>query len=155
MSATPSDPVIRVADPREQGATALLTASQAIMHATSPPEARNYLPIDALAAPDIRFFVAEVGRDARGCIALAERDGYGEVKSMFVREDCRGSGLAEDLLTHVEDLARRLGYATMRLETGTGLTAALRFYQRLGYAYRGPFGAYTPTPWSLYMEKAL
>lgn len=150
-----SEAQIRRGDPREPGATALLRASQEIMHASSPPEARNYLPIDKLVAPDIHFFVAEVGDDAQGCVALAERDGYGEVKSMFVRADMRGSGLADALLGHVEREARQLGFPLMRLETGTELKAALRFYERSGYAYRGAFGDYTPTPWSLYMEKAL
>ncbi|WP_236545156.1 GNAT family N-acetyltransferase [Tropicimonas marinistellae] len=146
---------IRRADPREPGATALLLASQAIMHATSPPEARNYLPIEKLVAPDIHFFVAECEADARGCIALAIRDGYCELKSMFVREDVRGSGLADALLAHAEAEAREVGCGTMRLETGTGLKAALRFYERNGYRFCGSFDDYTPTPWSLYMEKAL
>ncbi|WP_116133737.1 GNAT family N-acetyltransferase [Tropicimonas sp. IMCC34043] len=147
--------VLRAADPREPGATALLQASHAVMQASSPPEAQNYLPIDKLLAPDIRFFVAEVEGDARGCIALARRDGYGEVKSMFVRADARGAGLADAMLAHVEAEARADGLTLMRLETGTELKAALGFYQRNGYAFCGPFGDYTPTPWSLYMQKTL
>lgn len=116
----------------------------------------HHLSADALAAPDIRFLLARA-RDGRplGCAALAARNSYGEVKSMFVAPEARGSGLAGRLLGAVEALARAEGLPRLMLETGDTLRAARRFYERAGFGERGPFGAYPDDPRSVFMEKAL
>lgn len=79
-------------DPRDPGATALLRASHALMQSLFPTEDNHYLSIDALCAPDIRFFTARRDGATVGCGALALRPGYGELKSMFVDPAARGSG---------------------------------------------------------------
>lgn len=150
-----TDIAIRRADPREPGATRLLEASHALMRALFPAETNHFLSIDALAGPDIRFFVAESGAETRGCGALALRDGYGELKSMFVAEEARGTGTGALILARLEAEARAAGLAAMMLETGDSLTAAHRLYQRAGFTFRGPFGDYQAAPESLFMEKAL
>lgn len=146
---------IRRADPAEPGATRLLEASHALMRALFPAEANHFLSIDALRAPDIRFFVAENGAESLGCGALALRDGYGEVKSMFVAPAARGTGAGAAILARLEAEARAAGLAAMMLETGDSLAAAHRLYQRGGFAFRGPFGAYPDAPESRFMEKRL
>lgn len=142
-------------DPRDAGATALLHRSQALMRALFPPEDNFYLDIEALAAPDIRFFVARRGEDTLGTGALALRPGYGEVKSMFVAEAARGQGVAGALLARIEAEARAFGLPCLRLETGTLLHDAHRLYARHGFAPRGPFGDYPDAPSSIFMEKSL
>jgi putative acetyltransferase len=143
------------ADPREPGATALLHRSQALMRALFPPEDNFFLDIAALAAPDIRFFVARRGEATLGTGALALREGYGEVKSMFVDEGARGQGVAGALLGRIEAEARAEGLPLLRLETGTLLHDAHRLYARHGFAPRGPFGDYPDAPSSIFMEKSL
>jgi putative acetyltransferase len=142
-------------DPLDPAASALLDASHALMHALFPSEANHYLKHDELKAPGIRFFVAEMDGRQVGCAALASRDGYGEVKSMFVDPSARGAGVAAALMARLEAEARAQGLAVMRLETGSQLDAAHRLYERFGFARRGPFGAYEDGPYNIFMEKRL
>lgn len=147
--------VIRPGDPRHPEATALLQESHALMQSLFPPEANHYLEIDDLCTPDIRFFVAELGGRISGCGALAIRDGYGEVKSMFVDPAKRGARLGARLLDRIEAEARDLKLPLLRLETGDSLIAAHKLYKAHGFVLRGPFGDYPDAPTSLFMEKAI
>lgn len=145
--------VIERGDPRE--ARALLEASHAMMMELFEPDSCHFLSLDALAGPDIAFFVAR--RDGRvvGCGALAIRDGYGEIKSMFVDPDARGTGVAAGLMGQLEAEAIAKGLEIIRLETGNLLEAAHALYRRHGFAVRGPFGSYSAHPHSVFMEKRL
>ncbi|MBV0910761.1 GNAT family N-acetyltransferase [Anianabacter salinae] len=142
-------------DPRDPQATALLRDSHALMQRLFAPEENHFLSLDALAGPDIRFFTARLGDTIVGTGALALRDGYGEVKSMFVADVARGKGAAAALLGAIEAEARALGLPLLRLETGDKLDSAHRLYARHGFAPRGPFGDYTANATSLFMEKPL
>ncbi|PIV80206.1 MAG: GNAT family N-acetyltransferase [Rhodobacteraceae bacterium CG17_big_fil_post_rev_8_21_14_2_50_63_15] len=156
---TRSTPALSVAvardDPRDPGATALLRASHALMESLFPPEENFHLDIDALCAPDIRFFTARAAGSVLGTGALAIRDGYGEVKSMFVDEAARGRGVAEAILRRIEDEARTLALPCLRLETGISLHAALRLYRRHGFEHCRAFGDYPDSASSIFMEKPL
>ena len=145
--------VIERGEPRE--ARALLEASHAMMLELFTPEANHFLSLKALAAPDIVFFVARLDGRAVGCGALAIRDGYGEIKSMFVDPDARGTGVAAGLLGRLEAEAMAQGLEMLRLETGNLLHAACAFYGRSGFSVRGPFGSYSAHPHSVFMEKRL
>ena len=145
--------VVKREEPRE--ARALLEASQAMMLELFTPESNHFLSLDALAAPDITFFVARLDGNAVGCGALAIRDGYGELKSMFVDPGTRRAGVAAGLLERLEAEAKARGLAMLRLETGNLLPAAQALYQRHGFSIRGPFGSYSDHPHSVFMEKRL
>lgn len=147
--------VIERGDPRTPEATALLKDSHALMLELFDREANHFLSVDALAAPDIAFFVARVDGRAVGCGALATRDGYGEIKSMFVDPDARGSGVAAGLMNQIEAEAVAQGLEILRLETGNLLHAAHALYRRHGFAVCGPFGSYPEHPQSVFMEKRL
>lgn len=142
-------------DPRDPGAAALLRASHALMQSLFPPEENFFLDIDALCAPDIRFFTARMGECVLGTGALAIRDGYGEVKSMFVSEAARGKGVAGALLERIAAEARALCLPCLRLETGNKLHDAHLLYARHGFAPRGPFGDYPDAPSSIFLERTL
>ena len=146
---------VRKASPREPGATALLTASYAYLRALYPPEDNYFLSIDDLCVPAIAFFVAEREGVTLACAALATKDGYGEVKSMFTAPDARGAGTGALLMQALEAEARAQGLPLMRLETGDNLYPAHRLYQRHGFSLSGPFGDYTKGPHSVFMEKRL
>jgi GNAT superfamily N-acetyltransferase len=76
-----------------------------------------------------------------------------EIKRMYVVPSARGRGLAKALLEALEDEARRLGYATARLDTGPKQPAAQAMYERAGYA---PIGNFNANPFaSFWGEKAL
>lgn len=142
-------------DPRDPEATALLQASHALMQELFPSESNHFLSIDALCAPEISFFHALQGETVVGTGALARKGDYGEVKSMFTSPEARGSGAAGAILDAIEAKARALGLPMLRLETGNTLHAAHRLYERHGFTYSGPFGAYLEDPASLFMEKPL
>lgn len=150
---------IAATDPRDAQATALLQASHLLMQSMFPAESNHYLSIDALCAPHIHFLTAtrtDLAETATlGCGALAAMEGYGEIKSMFVAPEARGAGAGEAILRELETIARGLHLPVLRLETGDTLHAAHRLYERVGFSYRGPFGAYEAGPHSVFMEKKL
>ena len=147
--------IVEPGNPRDPQATALLQASHALMQSLFNPEDNHFLSIDALCAPDVHFFVARDGATLLGTAALKQKDGYGEVKSMFVAEDARGKGVASALLRQIEDTAREQGLAVIKLETGNVLHAAHRLYARHGFTPCGVFGDYTNAASSIFMEKRL
>jgi putative acetyltransferase len=138
-----------------QEARTLLEASHAMMMELFTPESNHFLSLDALAALDIAFFVARRDGSTVGCGALATRDGYGEIKSMFVDPDARGNGVAAGLMDQLEAEALAQGLKMLRLETGSLLHAAQALYRRHGFTVCGPFGAYAEHPHSVFMEKRL
>lgn len=147
--------IVEPGNPLSPPASDLLDASQALMRRLFNPEDNHFLSHDALARPDVRFFVARDGADTLGCAALKLRDGYGEVKSFYVTEAARGRGIGAALLRQVEDTARAEGLPWLRLETGDLLHAAHRLYARHGFVACGPFGDYVANASSIFMEKPL
>ncbi|MEO1637623.1 MAG: GNAT family N-acetyltransferase [Pseudomonadota bacterium] len=147
--------IVERGDPREAQATALLKQSHALMKSLFPPEDNFYLDVGDLVAPHIHFFIAREGEMVLGTGALAVKDGYGEVKSMFVAEDARGKGTAQAILRQIEDEARAQGLPTLKLETGNVLHAAHRLYRAFGFVDCGVFGGYQDANSSVFMEKRL
>ena len=117
---------IHPVSPRDPRAIALLTESHALMNALFPPEENHFLDIDALCCESITLFGAEECGELLGCAALARRDGYGEVKSMFVAPEARGIGVARRLLDRLERTAREeLGFVRVG-EEAFAIDAPLR-----------------------------
>ncbi|MBL4811841.1 MAG: GNAT family N-acetyltransferase [Rhodobacteraceae bacterium] len=138
--------------PHSPAAAALLSQSHALMQEMFPPEENNFLSLDELTAPGIRFFIAREGSETLGTGALAIRKGYGEIKSMFTAPSARGKGVADALLTRIITEAHAQNLPHLRLETGPGLDAAHRLYARHGFTPCGPFGSYQPSPGSIFFE---
>lgn len=137
---------------------ALLDEHLQSMRSLSPPGSVHALPIDALRAPGITFWTAWSGDDLLGCGALKElAPTHGEVKSMRTASAHRRTGVARALLDHIVDEARRRRYALLSLETGSmpAFEPARRLYERAGFAYCGPFGAYVADPNSVFMSRSL
>ena len=147
--------VVEPTTPRASGTQDLLELSHALMLSLFSPESCHFLDLDALEADNIHLFAARIGNDMLGTGALAIKDGYGEVKSMFTLEAARGKGVAAALLRQVEDTARENGLTSLKLETGDTLHAAHRLYERHGFTFCDPFGDYKDIPESLFMEKDL
>lgn len=141
--------------PRQPAVLQLIASLDAYQQSLYPPDSNHLLDIDALEAPDIRFFVARRAGEAIGCGALRVAADYGEIKRMFVRPEVRGLKLGRRILEALEAQARREGLAFLRLETGILQPEAIGLYRAVGFAERGPFGDYAPDPLSLFMEKRL
>lgn len=142
-------------NPRDSQATALLRASHALMQSLYDAEDNHYLSIDDLCVPSIKFFVAKEGEKSLGCVALADKGDYAEIKSMFVHPDARGKGIAHKLMQRIEAEARAQGIADVKLETGDTLQQAHSLYRAHGYVDCGPFGEYEDSDASLFMTKTL
>jgi putative acetyltransferase len=80
---------------------------------------------------------------------------HGEIKRVFVLPGHRGKGHARSIMLALESWLRQQGIILVRLEVGISQPEALGLYAQLGYRVRGPFGAYTPNPYSVFMEKTL
>ena len=128
------------------------------MKQLTPPESVHALDLQALRSPGITFWSAWDGGELLGCGALKELDAKsGEVKSMRTSAPHRRRGVASKLLEHIVGEARRRGYESLNLETGALLefASARAFYQRHGFAYRGPFADYRDDPNSAFMTRRL
>ncbi|HSB41569.1 MAG TPA: GNAT family N-acetyltransferase [Methylomirabilota bacterium] len=148
--------ILRIESPRQADVERLLEALDAYQSALYPPESNHFLDVDALAAANVRFFVARREGRALGCGALRiDTAGYGELKRMFVSPEARGYKLGRRILDRIEEEARREGLACLRLETGIRQPEALGLYRSAGYVEREAFGEYRPDSLSVFMEKSL
>ncbi len=79
-----------------------------------------------------------------------------EIKRMYVVPSRRGTGLAQLMLTSLEDSARAAGADVMVLETGRPQLAAVALYARAGYTDAGArFGHYADSEHAIYLAKRL
>jgi len=67
----------------------------------------------------------------------------GEIKRVYVRADHRGKEFGPRLTGALLDRARELGYERVRVDTLPTMTAAIQFYQEMGFR---PIAAYWPHP---------
>ena len=81
------------------------------------------------------MWLAQSGLETTGCVALRPlpMPGAGEVKRLYVRPAWRRGGVADALMSSLEEYAAGAGYESLYLDSKADLEAALRFYQRRGY----------------------
>lgn len=148
--------VIKQEDPSQPDIVTLLRNGEANSAKLYPAESNHHLPLDALRLPEVRFLVA---RDADGKAlatgAVVLKDGWAEIKRMWVEKNARGRGTARQMLDALIEEAQEAGIGVLRLETGAVSHAALALYEKAGFQRRGPFAGYRPDPLSVFMEKSL
>ena len=88
-----------------------------------------------------------------GIGAIKLFDDYAEIKRMYVKENYRGSRIAENILHKLETYAVKNEIGKVCLETGNRHYAALRFYKKMGYSEIARFGNYLPNDISVYLGK--
>src|SRR3569623_1646765 len=87
-----------------------------------------------LVPPSGVFLLARVDEDPIGCGALKViGEGIGEIKRMWVAPAARGLGIAQRLLTALEQQARDMRLHTPRLDTNRSLVEARALYAANGY----------------------
>lgn len=80
------------------------------------------------------FLIARSGGRPVGCVALkGAGEGMAEVKRLWIDPAMRGAGVARALMRAVEDGARGLGIAILRLDTNRAQAQALAFYRTAGW----------------------
>ena len=151
-----SEVAIAREDPRQSEVVELVSALDGMFEALYPAESNHLLDIETLARPEVRFFVVREKGEALGCGALWIHRDYGEVKRVYVRPSARGRKLGHAILRRLEEEARDLGLALLRLETGVKQPEALGLFKAAGFAECGAFGDYPEDdPNSVFMEKRL
>ena len=73
------------------------------------------------------------GKPVAGGGIKRDEDGVAEIKRMYVAPALRRQGLGRRLLEALEEKARELGYARIRLDTGARQPHARAMYERAGY----------------------
>jgi len=150
----------------EQAATAtpevvaLITALESELSANYPPEQRHGLSLDALFKPHVHFVVARLDGQGVGCGGVALFSDFAELKRFYVKPALRGRGIADAVLHRLSEVTAAAGHRVLRLETGTEQLAALRFYERSGFARCAAFEPYasmaaSAIATSVFMEKVL
>ncbi len=151
-----SEVAIAREDPRQNEVIELVSELDRMFEALYPTESNHLLDIEMLAQPEVRFFVVRERGEALGCGALWIHRDYGEVKRVYVRPSARGRKLGHAILRRLEEEARDLGLALLRLETGVKQPEALGLFRAAGFAECGAFGDYPEDdPNSVFMEKRL
>ncbi len=146
---------IRRVSPLGPAALEMIDGSEREQAALYPAHLRTALDPRALVAQEVRFFVAMEGEVPLGCGGFGIYDGYAELKRIYVAPAARGKGVSDAIMRACEAAALAEGQTLMRLETGEATPAAIRLYERHGYARTGPFGAYAENGSSVFMAKAL
>ncbi|MFI2742007.1 GNAT family N-acetyltransferase [Zhouia sp. PK063] len=101
-------------------------------------------------------FVAYENTIPVGCGAIKHFDkSTVEVKRMYVKDNCRGKGIASIILLALEDWAKTLGYTFTILETGKRQQEALRLYKKNGYVIIENYGQYKDVENSVCFKKQL
>jgi putative acetyltransferase len=88
-------------------------------------------------------FLARIGRDVAGCVALVARDGESAiVQRLYAKPLFRGQGVGRGLVATAIDCARRCGYRRLVLDThAERLPAAYALYLSLGFSDCDPYGS--------------
>ena len=137
-------------------AVALCTAQQAEMLELYEGEADIGPSREAsmFVEPHGVFLVVRDESGAIGCGGIARFDeSRGEVKRMYVVPEARGRGLGRRLLDELEGHARRLGYASVVLETGARQEQAVGLYESSGYERIPCYPPYDSRELSICYEK--
>lgn len=93
---------------------------------------------DTLANENALYLVAE-GRDGilAGMCGLLDILGEGDISNVAVREEFRRRGIAERMLSELLARGRERGITGFTLEVRASNAAAIRLYEKLGFACEG------------------
>lgn len=151
------DITLSTEDPREEAGTALIAEMKAFIANLYPEDSDEAAPpwtVDDLARLQ-SFVMARVDGAPVGCGALAPTDGALEIVRMYVRPGYRGRRIADRVLARLEQDAVARGVRMLLLRCGPRQPAALKVYERNGYARRGVFAHHRDHPTNLFYEKTL
>jgi putative acetyltransferase len=137
---------IRRTDLSEPEVVALLELHHSEMQAFSPPGTCHVLDLSGLQAPEIEVFAAWDGDAILAIGALRRDENFAELKSMRAHPEARGKGAGRAMLDHLLERARELGFAEVKLETGSGelFEPAVGLYKSAGFVPCEAFADYIP-----------
>jgi GNAT superfamily N-acetyltransferase len=109
----------------------------------------------AYAPSDGRLYLAWVGSELAGCIALRRHDAQsGEMKRLYLRPAYQGRGLGKLLAQHIIADAKQIGYQRLLLDTLPIMQTAQAMYAKLGFQETQAY-VYNPVEGVRYMALEL
>lgn len=113
-------------------------------------------PLKKYGEPKGCLLLAYYNGEPAGCIALQpiKQKGVCEMKRLFVREEFRGKGIGDKLISLLMNRAIEQGYKKMVLDTVERLHRARRLYLKHGFVDTLAYYL-NPLPNVVYMEKFL
>jgi GNAT superfamily N-acetyltransferase len=88
----------------------------------------------AYAPPKGRLYLAAADGTAMGCIGLKPfKDATAEMKRLYVRPAHRGKGIGRELVMHIIQDAKEIGYHYLVLDTLPSMIEAQALYAQLGF----------------------
>jgi ribosomal protein S18 acetylase RimI-like enzyme len=107
------------------------------------------------ANPEGAFIIAYHNNNPVGCFGIKKIDGeICELKRMYLSEAVRGLGFGKKLLREAIQIAAKLNYKKMRLDTLPSMNSAIHLYQNLGFKEIHPY-RFNPIAGSKFMELKL
>jgi putative acetyltransferase len=147
---------IAVETPLQDEVRTLVSELNAVLVELTPPEHCHHLTVEQMADADTTVFIARVDGAAVACGALKRHaDDVGEVKRMYTQPSQRGRKIGEQIVAHIEAMARAEGLKRLVLETGDRHHAAWKVYERSGFTRCGPVLDYPDVKWSVFYDKPL
>lgn len=90
-----------------------------------------------------------------GCVAVRPlSSGCCEMKRLYVRPEGRGRGLGKALVSAIVKEAERIGYKTMKLDTLSTMTEAIRLYRQQGFVDAQAYYD-TPVAGTVFLQRRL
>ena len=132
---------------------ALITELDAYLKITDGEDHEFYNQFNSLKKIN-NVVVAFQNEQAIGCGAFRKFDAYTvEIKRMYVKATYRGSGVANTVLSSLEQWASEEGFTKCVLETGNRQIDAIKFYKKSGYRSIPNYGQYAQMEDSNCFEK--
>jgi putative acetyltransferase len=132
---------------------ALITELDAYLKITDGEDHEFYNQFNSLKKIN-NVVVAYQNEQAIGCGAFRKFDANTvEIKRMYVKVTYRGSGVANTVLSSLEQWASEEGFTKCVLETGNRQIDAIKFYKKSGYRSIPNYGQYAQMEDSNCFEK--
>jgi putative acetyltransferase len=134
---------------------ALITELDAYLKITDGEDHEFYNQFNSLKKIN-NVVVAFQNEQAIGCGAFRKFDANTvEIKRMYVKVTYRGSGVANTVLSSLEQWASEEGFTKCVLETGNRQIDAIKFYKKSGYRSIPNYGQYAQMEESNCFEKLI
>ena len=134
---------------------ALITELDAYLKITDGEDHEFYNQFNSLKKIN-NVVVAFQNEQAIGCGAFRKFDANTvEIKRMYVKVTYRGSGVANTVLSSLEQWASEEGFTKCVLETGNRQIDAIKFYKKSGYRRIPNYGQYAQMEESNCFEKLI
>jgi GNAT superfamily N-acetyltransferase len=141
----------------EHGILQCLAAAFEPYRVSYTPEAYADTVLDEAALAErlqrMHVLVASSVGEIAGTVAASLADGEGHLRGMAVLPECRGNGLAAELLFAIERWLKDHDCRRVTLDTTLPLHAAIRFYEKNGYRRSGRIAEFFGMPLLEYVKE--